>query len=275
MTHHTDDSLNDDVLLPHGRQQLADAIRRNAASRTRRLPSRRIATVTMLGVLATGTAVAATTPWSPDLGGPNDRPTVGTTSIPSDQLDALAVLRREQNDSDRSAPVQTALHQMSKLTHVGVHTDGVRLLASGPDGAAVLVPVEQSGTADADPGHVTPVTKDALCLKRTITDNTAPTPHPSGGETCGTAEDLHAGRIRFVADGLVPDGVARVRVKLTTGAVLTADVTNNYYKFPIDLEASGGSDPRYAAATQRFRTINGRPIEWLDQHGAPVPKTAR
>lgn len=269
----TDPLHDDEVLLPHSRQQLTDAIRRTTATRTRRQPPRRIAALALVGVLATGTAVAATTPWTPELGRPDDRPTVGTTTIPADQLAALAVLRRDQNDADRSAPTQNALHQTWTLTHIGVRTDGVRLLATDRDGAAVLVPVEQAGTADADPGHVTPVIKNALCLKRTITDPRAPTPHSSGGETCGTVQDLRAGRIGFVADGLVPDGVARVQVKLTTGDVLTANVENNYYKLPIDIEDSGRADPRHTAAIQRFHTMNGRTIEWLDRDGAPVRKT--
>jgi hypothetical protein len=272
MTHPTDTSIPDDVLLPRDRGLLVDAIRHDAVARPRRRrPSRRVVVLATAGVLATGTAVAATTPWEPELGRPGDRPSRSATPVPADQIAVLGVLRRKQTDDDRSPATRQVLRKMFGSISVGVRTDSVRRLARGRGGAAVLVSVEQDGVRDADPGHPMPVTSDALCLERTIPTRRGTTV----GEKCGSLDDLRSGHLRFPTAGLVPDGVASVRVRLRTGTVLTARVTNNYFALPIDIDADGRDDPRQAAAMRRFHALAGRPIRWLDRDGRIVHKAPR
>lgn len=217
-------------------------------------------------VLAGGTALAATTPWSPTLGDPRiGHPAPATSPIPEDQLTALGVLRRPQTDRDRSETVRTTLRRLPALEDVGVRTDGVRLLREDSTGSAVLVLLERSGTADADPGHETPTVPDAICIERTLASG-------GGGEKCGTVDDLYRGRLRTVGYGLVPDGVSTVQVTLKDGTVLDAPVADNYYALPIDLDHGRRGDPELPAAIDRFRLLDGRHLRWLDDAGSEIAK---
>jgi hypothetical protein len=248
-------------LLPEARLALSDAVRRRTAGRRlRRTPPRRMAVLAVLATLVTGTAVAATTPWHPQLGGHDlGHPTRATRPLPAAELSILGVLRRAQTDADRSPAAQAALRDLPGHEVAGVHTDGVRLLAARSDGDVILIPAERVGPADRHS------LRDALCVWRALR-------HGAAGMNCGDADDLRAGRIRTVTSGLVPDGVRSVRVRLRTGTVLTARVTDNYYELPIDLDLSSRDRRVQAAALARFRTVNGRPIEWFDGHGLRVAK---
>lgn len=235
---------------------------------TRRRPTRRLGLLAVLGVLVTGSAVAATGPWRPQLGDDHrGRPRVATTTAPAAQLRALGVLRRPQADADRSAPVRRALRLLAAREDVGVRVDGVRLLAATPTAASVLVPLERSGTHD--PGYPDSTVTDALCVVRVF-------PGGGGGEVCRSTADLRTGRLRTAAWGLVPDGVARVEVTTRTGRVLGAPVRDNFYALPLDLDGTMRSDdPDFAAEMAAFRSVLGRPVRWYGPDGHRVVKPKR
>lgn len=266
----------DQPLLPEARHALVEAVRTarvvdaTEPSRRRRRPSRRIGLSVVAAVVVSGTAVAATTPWNPQLG--SDRgghPSRSVAGIPADQLTMLQVLRRPATDADRSARVRGALRFVDGWTFGGVHVDGIRLLRAGDGrerGDVVLVPAKRSGPKDL-PRAVQ--TRDALCVVQTF-----PRGISAAGSFCGTASDVRRGRLRNVLSGVVPDGVAEVRVRLRTGRTLVAPVRDNYYALPFrdPVVERLGDDAAQAAALRAFRKVNGRPIVWLDAHGAPVRK---
>lgn len=99
------------ALLEHAaQQQTADRAGspRSAHPRARRV--RRGALPGSLALLASATALAATHPWSPTLGGPHrGHPTTSTSPVPSTELRLLGVLRRPQTAADRAPAVQTTL----------------------------------------------------------------------------------------------------------------------------------------------------------------------
>jgi hypothetical protein len=273
-----------DVLLPEALAGLSAAIQRGAVSATaaetapaavdaslasrqapaRRRPSRRLALVGVLGVLVTGTAVAATAPWSPQLGDDHrGHPRSATTPVPAEQRALLQVLRRPQTDADRSAPVRAVLRKLIDRENVGVRTDGVRLLARDRRLTAVLVPVERAGTHD--PGYPDATVPDALCV-------VTMSPDGSGGQTCRSTADVRAGRARTVGYGLVPDGVARIRLTTKTGELIDVPVTNNFYVLPIGSGTLSSRDPNFAVELRRMQSLLGRPIHWLDAAGRRVAK---
>lgn len=257
---------------------VASAHERPAPTAGRRWrPTQRVAILATVGLLVGGTAVAATVPWSPKLGGDrrDDQVTRATQPLPQAQIDALGVLRRPQSAADRTPAVEQALRRVSHLG-AGLHVDGIRKLRDHVDGTVLLIPLQRVGPKDAPAAARI---RDGLCIFRTNETLSF------AGAGCGTVADLKRGRIRSITDGLVPDGVRRVRVTLTTGKVLTADVKDNYYELPYTfpespLPGTHGVSFADAQATSRkqlaaMRRINGRPIRWLDAHGDVVPKTYR
>ncbi|MCW2984215.1 MAG: hypothetical protein JWR63_1785, partial [Conexibacter sp.] len=200
--------------------------------------------------LAGGTALAATTPWSPQVGDADrGQPSVARpASVPADQVASLGVLRRAQSDADRAPGVEALLKLLGKDNNDGVHLDGVRLLQKRADGITVLLPETR---VDAR--------RDVLCLLYGLdgTDATG----PSAGQKCGTTADLRAGRIflgaqhagRLELNGLVPDGVTRVDVPLRDGKTISSDVADN--AFHIDAAAADGT---YEDAAMRWFGADGR-----------------
>lgn len=236
------------------------------------------------GLAIGGTALAATTPWNPQIGpDPTDSPPVSHSAAPAEQIAALGVLRRPQTDRDRSTPTEDALRTLEAPGR-GLRVDSIRLLRTHDGAATILMSLARLG----DRRHP-PVTRDALCVSETTSatqrdtarrqgqdhsNGLGPVPVALGGSSCGSYEDLLRGRLRTVTTGLVPDGVARVQVKLTTGRTVSARVRDNFYALPIDVSAGGASprSPADRAALRRFRTINGQRIEWLNSGGDVVRK---
>lgn len=248
----------------------------------RRRPSRRIALFATAAVLVGGTAVAATTPWNPQIGPDRGRSAGGAslsrTSVPAEQRAALGVFRREQTDRDRSTPTENALRDLG-VEGRGARLSSIRLLRSHDGAATFLTSVKQLGNR-----RHPPATANAICLSETTTktdregaakstvdtaEGPIPAPVAIGGATCASFDDVLRGRMRTTTTGVVPDGVARVRVELTTGRVLDARVRDNFYALPLDVSNLGASPNSRAgrAAMRRFRSINGRRIDWLDSDG--------
>lgn len=235
--------------------------------RSRRLSRRSAGLLAVGAVLVGGTAIAATTPWSPQLGDARrGQPTVATTPVPADQTAALAVLRREQNDADRGPRVTAALRMLTPEAADGLRLDSVRLLAERPDGAMILVPSERAFKALKDG----PDSRDQLCLIQSVTgrkigDKGLPRPLMGMGMSCGSVRDVKLGRMmtgsrwneRTELSGLVPDGVAAVEVPLRGGPTLRAKVANN--AFHIDQTGLKG---HYNRNNVRWLDSSGQVIEW-------------
>ncbi|HEX4109501.1 MAG TPA: hypothetical protein VHX88_15295 [Solirubrobacteraceae bacterium] len=217
--------------------------------RRRTLP--RGALVGVVLALCAGSALAATHPWSPTLGGPHrGHVTTSTTPVPTSERALLAVLRRPQDAADRSAPVQATLRGL-----VGVEDHGVRLAAvrnlgrspADPSEAILLLSLVHQGLLNW-PGAGS---ANAVCMlfpvvfashTRTVIGpdgrrHTARTGGGAGaGEGCGNAARLREGGIAtmvgaqrgFYLAGLVPDGVRTVQVTVP-GHVLAVSVHENLY----------------------------------------------
>ena len=170
-----EDPMTTDLLLPEVHMSLARAVEHNGASgwpdhRRDRLRrpirlSRRAGLIASAAALATGTAIAATAPWSPILG--NDghgHPTTATAAVPPDELAALSVLRRPQTAADRSPRVDAMLTVLSPDVNTGVHLDAIRVLATPANAIAVLVPIDRDVTNAPAYGGPATATANVLCL---------------------------------------------------------------------------------------------------------------
>jgi hypothetical protein len=128
-----------------------------------RLRSRRAALATCAAALLGGTALAATHPWSPELGTPQFReppPTASADAPPHSQLEVLGVLRRAPTAADRGPEVRAALRYLSGISTHGIRTDYIRRLDAGASGGPVtLVPVAQWRPAAGEAAK-----RDALCV---------------------------------------------------------------------------------------------------------------
>lgn len=265
---------DDDLVFPEVQNSLLTAVRaRQAAAptsvRRRGRFSRRtsVSIFATVGVLLGGTALAATTPWSPTLGDERrGHPSTATSPIPADQTAALGALRRPQNDEDRGPRVQAMLRILPAEDTAGVHLDSVRLLTSAPQGATFLFAAERTGTAQ--PGYPSDVQHDVLCFVSSEEHHrvNGTSVGPDYGTHCGPASEIAAGRMirgalwagKLGVAGLVPDGVTRVEVPLTGGPTITAKVVNN--AFLIDTDAPRG-------------TFDRNNIRMLDSDGTAIPRT--
>jgi len=197
--------------------------------------------------------------WSPVVGSQErGHPTISRQALPAAELSALAVLRRPQTPSDRAGDVRALLRYLGPETIHGARVDDLRVLRRSPDHLAVLLPVDRSGSAQA-PSSVTP---DALCVliaSRTF-QGSASVPaavrgqrFPGGvSESCGDLGDLRTTGIGGAFGKLVPDGVAKVVVRLRGHHYLPVPVRDNYYEL-------------------HTREIPpGWGAQWFDQHGGRI-----
>lgn len=108
-------------LLPETHRALTEVASRQATVRSpkRPRPSRRTAGLALLATLASGTALAATTPWSPQLGRGDDRPHPATTSVPADQLAAL----NAQCSASRAKPRHSKLLLGAMIAYLALPFD--------------------------------------------------------------------------------------------------------------------------------------------------------
>jgi hypothetical protein len=222
----------------------------------RRHRARWLALIAAGGVVAGGTALAATGAWHPVLGSPDrgPQPLAARAGVPADQLAALAILRRPQTDADRGPLVQSALKALSREFINGIHTDAIRVVHHGPREVVVLIPAERVGPHGK--GQRVHAERNDLCLmsgayQKASTVGTLRFPAGySWGMACGGMDRVGSTGLetgyggRIVGRGkfaevtshrvtLVPDGVARVTVRLRGGRSVTVPVVDNVYSYTI------------------------------------------
>jgi len=241
------------TLVPELHDALARAVAAPRPARRRWWrPSRRAGLLALGAVIVTGSAVAATTGWHPVLGSnERDRPSEANTSVPAAQIAALGVLRREQTDADRGPQVQSVLRLLMRQEINGIHTDAIRTLRRHRNLVTMLVPVERVGRHDQ--GHPSSLQRHVLCVfygiqnalpTTTVNDHgkTRTVPNltgPTAAQVCGDLDKLKTTGIgaatrtdngTWLTSALVPDGVARVDVRLRHRRKVTAAVHDNYYE---------------------------------------------
>jgi len=221
------------TLMPEVHDALARAVAARARPRRRRHVPRRAGLLAVGAAIATGTALAATGAWHPILGDSHrGHPQEAHTAIPGNQDAALAVLRRAQTDADRGPQVRAILRLLPRGEINGVHTDGIRLLRRRADGVTILVPTERVGRHDQ--GYPSTIRRRVLC----VMTGTRAGRGLSAGASCGDVMQLRTTGIGgatgsdrgFIVNALVPDGVARVVIRLRGHRTITAPVHDNLYE---------------------------------------------
>ncbi|MBJ7330661.1 MAG: hypothetical protein JHC95_12250 [Solirubrobacteraceae bacterium] len=179
-------------------------------------------------------------------------------------VDTLAVLRREQTETDRSkaAPLLKAIGDQVD----GVQTAGIRSLSPG----WALVPVKRVYTGPDQ------VSNDELCITNGALIACAPAAATNATGVALITANPKATKFR----GLVPDKVTSVRFVPADGRKPTMGaVTSNFYS----LMVAGGADPGRVKAPPGYKggdTIPGPPmplqgrIEWLNESGEAVGPTS-
>jgi hypothetical protein len=224
---------------------------------------RRYSLAVALALAVAGSALAATTPWSPQVGDDQrGHPSVAATPPPGDQTSALGALRRSQTDEDRGPRVQAALKALPSAQFAGVRLSSARLVQQWAGGATILLAVEHL----TEPGQ--PTKDNALCMLISAdyeNANGQQTFAPSIGSKCGSLADVARGRLvmgaesggRLQLNGIVPDDVARVEIPLRDGSTVAVNVIDN--AFHLDAKVARGS---YEDAR----------IVWLDADGNRVER---
>jgi hypothetical protein len=237
--------------------QLVDAAERRYRRRSRRFVSRhrRGLAVALAALTVSGSAAtAAVTGWDPfddpDRNSRIGRPSETTRPVDPALVSQLGVLRRPQNDTDRRDITSARLRNLGGSFR-GVRVDGIRLL--DPDRGVVLVPTEgmpvpRDAQGRPVPGFASPRYRNTVCVIQ-------PTGDGFTGGSCHNADKIASGLAigssGGVVDGLVPDGVARVRLIRGGRTTAEAPVRNNYF----DVESA-------------FPNV----VEWLGADGSLVER---
>jgi hypothetical protein len=230
-------------------RQLRDSARRRPPSRRRRLvPAIAALAIVALLLVLLPPRVESPGPDAERVATPSPAPTTrddrglppaSHAPVPRDQLAQLAILRRPPTAADRAPAVRELLSRLPAREIRGVHMDAVRVLAQRGRLLTVLVPMERTPL---------PEKREGLCVLSALTDGS--------GMTCGTLADLHKhGYIGWPGPplGLVPDGVASVRLRVRGGRTITAPVRDNVYAVEEDVFAI-------------------QPPVWLDVDGRVIPR---
>lgn len=202
-----------------------------AAAGRRRGP-RSLLRLTTLALIATttlaGAAFAAKTIWNPLRGGhARGLPSTAPGAVPAFQRRQFGVLARPQNEVDRGPETERALRLLSPGFVDAIHISDVRVLFRNAERGltAILLPVGSYGADYArlfGRGSGT----NGLCLLFTA-------PQGPVSNQCHSPGD--APRVRMpattsgLAFGLVPDGVASVRIRYADGRHVDAPVDDNFY----------------------------------------------
>lgn len=214
--------------LNRSTRQLA---RQHAPATSRRLQG--VIAVSLLVLLAAGTAIAATGIWRPILGmqryGPG--PSIASSPPPKAQLAMLAVLRRPQTPADRSAAVRRELRYVSGDLS-GVRTDYIRKLAITQYGQPVIL-VPSAHFEDSLPGAPPAVKRllpktNALCIiypERTLSEGVAAHCYT----TRQVGSDQATGSLGNHQYGLVPDNISSVTWTYASGRTITTPVRENFF----------------------------------------------
>lgn len=249
------------TLMPELHDAMARAVAARAPERRRWRPSRRVGLLAVAGVIASGSALAATGGWHPVLGdGKRGHPQEAHVTVPKAQTAALGVLRRAQTDADRTPEVLTALRMLARGEINGVHTDGIRVLRRRPDGVTLLVPTERVGRHDK--GYGSSIRREVLCVMTStrLAARDGSTTRSAGGlivgQGCGDLRQLRKTGIGgatssaagFVLNALVPDGVSRVVIRLRHHRTLTVPVRDNLFEINTGAELPPGWGVRWLDA---------------------------
>jgi hypothetical protein len=202
-------------------------------------------------------AAATTGVWDPfgDDPGRSDRtpaPSRSQKDVDPALAATLGVLRRDQTSADRGVDARKAARAFSASTgYRGAQLKGIRLLDA--ERGIVLIPFERGPVPLGPDGRPVPGFDPAsytnvACLFEQTGDGFA-------GVGCHSADKIRSGRAISAGSGrvtgLVPDGVARVRL-VRGGQRTEADVRNNLWL------AEGADSPRA--------------IEWLGADGSVVKR---
>jgi hypothetical protein len=262
-------------VFPEFEAGLYSAAARAATSYRRGRRLRLVVLAAVAVALLAGAALAATGVWAPQLGNPKyGKPTVGKSVPPSDQLRVLGVLRRPQTVADRGPQTRSALRFLGPNSR-GVRLAYVRLLALRADGRGfVLVPVERY-----DPGPAPTAAwrrafapkENALCVFAQASDG--------GGKACYSTREVLSGRasagsVGRETYGLVPDGVAAVRLQFVKGQTFVAKVKDNFFVADSPPERKDARhSPAAAVAVETWLDEGGRPLSRHALLGAQGPPT--
>jgi len=243
------------TILPEMKDELAAAAGRLSRRRASRRHTARIAAIATGGVLALGgvaigaQAVGIWHPSSEELRGRHL--SLSTTAPPRAQLDLLGVLRRPQTAADRDEHVLRALRRSPRgLT--GIRTDAVRLLhvkhaRTSTATSIVLVPAASLRYPGQSPW---PAQRDVLCF---YTEEAAGWSGPCT-TTAGILRGGFAGGLGRDVFGLVPDGVATVRIY------------RRYDRPPIDVPVTDNFV--FASFSHGFSHVSH--VVWLDAAGRRI-----
>ncbi|WP_244406500.1 hypothetical protein [Patulibacter medicamentivorans] len=271
------------MLDPSLRDNLANAAERLASEQVGRRRRRRIALGATVATLAiAGGATAATGLWTDSIGDDQrGRSPVAADGPPAEQIERFAVLRRDAEPADRSPEVRRALKYLDP-DYQGVRVEYVRSLSGDPaNPGPILLPVtdwRKGPIRDAlclyspeprgnDGGGVSCwsleqiLRGDAVLLSRTEAKPTgarlealkkcaAAARHKVQKNTVCQAPPAPPGLVTY--RGLVPDGVASVRIGDEPGAP-SVEVHNNSFA----LTTTGGGP-----AT----------VRWLKADGSEAPR---
>jgi hypothetical protein len=233
-----------DLLVAHGRAFRAPRRWRHRA---------RVIGVVAATLIVAVPAAAATSGWDPFADAPERKlpaPTVSSLPPAASLTAQLAVLRRSPEPADRSDLARDAVRSFDNDVRV-VQLDSVRVLSP----TAVLVPVESS--EPRGPAGTAPNDRElsSVCLYIADTDGTS-------GSSCHTARDIARGEALMtqsaVISGLVPDGVARVRLTARDSQVST-EVHDNYFSVNFPAARISPGDPGSGARADG--------AEWFDARG--------
>jgi hypothetical protein len=227
--------------------------------------SRRRAQRFRLGLMTTaavatvgGGAVASQGLWGPVVGLDAERaPSVSRAPAPRSQQALLGVLRRSQTAADRSASSQHALRVVSARYRDVRVSDVRRLGPAGTGSSVVLVPVGTVRSRSDEAPQRAAAGDDALCLFVVDAADAA-------ASSCFSEDDVRDGTAWKIAaervSGVVPDGVASVRVAVPRRGTFDVPVQGNAYAIPLGRVAPG--------ATIAWRHADGSPAPFL--RGGPT-----
>ena len=200
----------------------------------------RTVTAALACLAFSGTALAASGLWDPGFGSESPHGPIITApaAIPAAMRQELGVLRRDPSARDRSPAIEAAVRKIGVSPAFGVsgiRPDSVRYLAPGVGGIPTILLLAERANRHFD------VTGEPICIFRSLghpNENPATCfglPEVIDGNATSFGFDLTK-RIATV-EGLVPDGVAAVRVKYR-GHELTDRVSNNYFYVEFTIHGS-------------------------------------
>jgi hypothetical protein len=183
-------------------------------------------------------------------------PSPARLSPRTEQLRLFGVLRRAPTEADRTV-------QVERQPRSSPPADIRALAVRGARGIPVVVYTLRVSRPPL-PGPPQLTRRNLLCVRYPDVDG--------AGGSCWTTAQILAGRGTAALGrhvfGLVPDGVATVRMTYPGGAVRTARVRENFFT----VVAPGAKTLRGWTA---YSPGAGSPITWLDAHGRRVgPGTA-